>query len=107
MATYQSMTMVFAGLAIHNRRMAPGTLNYASAHENKQEEKALKELRLDGSVVLKIVKHCQESQPFLVTGQLLGLDIGSSLEVTDCFPFPVSHLSWPTLSLQEYHLAML
>ena len=70
--------------------MAPGPLNYASAHENKQEEKALRELRLDGSVVLKIVKHCQESQPFLVTGQLLGLDIGSSLEVTDCFPFPVS-----------------
>lgn len=72
--------------------MAPGPLNYASAHENKQEEKALRELRLDGSVVLKIVKHCQESQPFLVTGQLLGLDIGSSLEVTDCFPFPVSHM---------------
>ncbi len=70
--------------------MAPGPISYASAHENKQEEKALRELRLDGSVVLKIVKHCQESQPFLVTGQLLGLDIGSSLEVTDCFPFPVS-----------------
>ena len=70
--------------------MAPGPMNYASAHEAKQEDKALRELRLEGSVVLKIVKHCQESQPFLVTGQLLGLDIGSSLEVTDCFPFPVS-----------------
>lgn len=69
--------------------MAPGPINYASAHENRLEDKALRELRLEGSVVLKIVKHCQESQPFLVTGQLLGLDIGSSLEVTDCFPFPV------------------
>ena len=83
--------------------MAPGPLNYASAHENKQEEKALRELRLDGSVVLKIVKHCQESQPFLVTGQLLGLDIGSSLEVTDCFPFPVSPYLQHTILEFEDH----
>jgi len=68
--------------------MAPGPISYASAHESRQEDKSLRELRLEGSVVLKIVKHCQESQPSLVTGQLLGLDIGSSLEVTDCFPFP-------------------
>ena len=26
--------------------------------------------------------------PYLVTGQLLGLDIGTNLEVTNCFPFP-------------------
>lgn len=40
--------------------------------------------------LLKITKHCKESAPNLVTGQLLGLDIGSVLEVTNCFPFPVS-----------------
>jgi len=34
------------------------------------------------------VKHVKESMPYLVTGQLLGLDIGRSLEVTNCFPFP-------------------
>ena len=28
----------------------------------------------------------------MVTGQLLGLDVGSVLEVTNCFPFPVSVL---------------
>ena len=39
-------------------------------------------------VVMKIVKHCTEQSPSLVTGQLLGLDIGATLEVTDCFPFP-------------------
>ena len=39
-------------------------------------------------VVMKIVKHCSEHSPSLVTGQLLGLDIGATLEVTDCFPFP-------------------
>ncbi|RWW23328.1 hypothetical protein BHE74_00057067 [Ensete ventricosum] len=39
--------------------------------------------------VLKIIKHCNEFSPALVTGQLLGLDVGSVLEVTNCFPFPV------------------
>ncbi|KAF3673493.1 Eukaryotic translation initiation factor 3 subunit H [Capsicum annuum] len=39
-------------------------------------------------VILKIIKHCQEFSPALVTGQLLGLDVGSVLEVTNCFPFP-------------------
>jgi translation initiation factor 3 subunit H len=39
-------------------------------------------------VVLKIIKHCKENLPELVTGQLLGLDVESTLEVTDCFPFP-------------------
>ena len=37
---------------------------------------------------MKIVKHCTDHSPSLVTGQLLGLDIGATLEVTDCFPFP-------------------
>ena len=65
-------------------------MSYASAHEKKQEDKALRNVAIEGSAVLKIVKHCQESQPSLVTGQLLGLDMGSRLEITDCFPFPVS-----------------
>ena len=39
-------------------------------------------------VVLKIIKHCQEALPSFVTGQLLGLDIGKTLEVTNSFPFP-------------------
>jgi translation initiation factor 3 subunit H len=42
---------------------------------------------------MKIVKHCTEHSPSLVTGQLLGLDIGATLEVTDCFPFPSTPVS--------------
>jgi hypothetical protein len=42
--------------------------------------------------VLKIIKHCEEFAPALVTGQLLGLDVGGVLEVTNCFPFPVSDI---------------
>ncbi len=40
---------------------------------------------------MQIAKHCKESasSTSVVTGQLLGLPVGSCLEVTDCFPFPV------------------
>lgn len=39
--------------------------------------------------MLKIVKHCQESLPHMVTGSLLGLAVGNGiLEVTHSFPFP-------------------
>lgn len=53
------------------------------------KEARLGKVQLEGHVVLKIVKHCQECAPDLVTGQLLGLDVGATLEVTDAFPFPV------------------
>eukprot|EP00955_Chlamydomonas_euryale_P054424 355816-Chlamydomonas_euryale.AAC.3 len=55
----------------------------------------LKTVQLDSQVVLKIIQHCNESLPQLVTGQLLGLDVGQTLEVTDCFAFPVSCLCCP------------
>jgi len=45
-------------------------------------------IQIDGLVVLKIIKHCQDHLPDCVTGQLLGLDVDTTLEVTNCFPFP-------------------
>lgn len=48
----------------------------------------LERVQVDGRVVLKILRHCAEFAPAPVTGELLGLDIGSTLEVTDVFPFP-------------------
>ncbi|KAL7578333.1 hypothetical protein ACA910_012739 [Epithemia clementina (nom. ined.)] len=48
-------------------------------------------VHLEGLVLLKIVKHCHESLPQLVTGSLLGLSNGEGvLEVTHAFPFPDS-----------------
>jgi len=47
-------------------------------------------VQLEALVVFKIIKHCRESLPNLVTGQLLGLDVGTKIEVTNCFPFPGS-----------------
>jgi translation initiation factor 3 subunit H len=37
---------------------------------------------------MKIVKHCHESLPHMVTGSLLGLMVGSTLEITHAFPLP-------------------
>jgi hypothetical protein len=54
------------------------------------KETVLKTVQLDGQVVLKIMQHCDGALPQIVTGQLLGLDVGQTMEVTDCFPFPVS-----------------
>lgn len=46
-------------------------------------------VQLDSLVVLKIMKHCSESLPDLVSGQLLGFnDSEADFEVTNCFPFP-------------------
>jgi len=52
------------------------------------DECRIKMVQIDALVVMKIIKHCRENLPELVTGQLLGLDFDSSLEVTNCFPFP-------------------
>mmetsp|Transcript_11049 Transcript_11049/g.18075 ORF Transcript_11049/g.18075 Transcript_11049/m.18075 type:complete len:329 (-) Transcript_11049:472-1458(-) len=52
------------------------------------ERTDLEAVVIDAVVVLKIIKHCKESLPTLVTGQLLGLDVERTLEVTNCFPFP-------------------
>jgi translation initiation factor 3 subunit H len=44
-------------------------------------------VQIEGMVLLKLVNHCQSSLPQMATGQLLGLDVGTQLEVTSCFPF--------------------
>jgi len=46
------------------------------------------EVHIDGLALLKLVKHCRDALPKMVAGSLLGLDQGSILEVTHCFPFP-------------------
>lgn len=55
---------------------------------NTQEKSKLETIKVDGLVLLKIIKHCTESLPELCTGSLLGMDVGSNLEVTNSFPFP-------------------
>ncbi|MCO5577387.1 hypothetical protein L7F22_031219 [Adiantum nelumboides] len=63
-------------------------LSFAQIAASEEVATPLRVVQIDGLVVLKIIKHCKDFMPALVTGQLLGLDIGSVLEVTNCFPFP-------------------
>lgn len=44
-------------------------------------------VQLEGLVVLKVIKHCQENFPMTVMGQLLGMDMDETLEITNCYPF--------------------
>ena len=52
------------------------------------KKEVINTVQLDGLTVLKIIQHCTENVPEVVTGQLLGLDVVERLEVTNCFPFP-------------------
>ncbi|XP_017661829.1 PREDICTED: eukaryotic translation initiation factor 3 subunit H [Lepidothrix coronata] len=53
-------------------------------------DSAVKQVQIDGLVVLKIIKHYQEEGQGneVVQGVLLGLVVDDRLEITNCFPFP-------------------
>lgn len=59
--------------------------------------------------MLKIIKHCQDHLLESVTGQLLGLAIGATLEVTHCFPFysPSDQEEESDAAIAEYLLVMM
>jgi hypothetical protein len=44
--------------------------------------------RLDGLALTKIVKHSRDAHPQSAPGVLLGMEIGSALEVSNCFALP-------------------
>ncbi|TMS11240.1 Eukaryotic translation initiation factor 3 subunit H [Larimichthys crocea] len=50
----------------------------------------VKQIQIEGLVVLKIIKHYQEEGQGseVVQGVLLGLVVDDRLEITNCFPFP-------------------
>jgi hypothetical protein len=78
---------------------AAAALNFKSAAQIEKKDATIKSVHLTGSVALKIFQHCCESDTTGADGQLLGLDVFSVLEVTECFPWLVcfSHLRspWP------------
>lgn len=37
---------------------------------------------------MKVIKHCSQTFPTTATGFLVGMDVGSNLQVTNSFPFP-------------------
>lgn len=38
---------------------------------------------------MKIIKHSTQAFPTTVTGSIVGMDVAGTLEITNCFPFPV------------------
>jgi hypothetical protein len=73
---------------------AAAPLNFKAVAQLEKKDIAIKSVHLTGSVALKILQHCCESDNTGADGQLLGLDVSSILEVTECFPWLVclSHI---------------
>jgi len=59
-----------------------------SVVEDIHDDSDLQLVELDALVVLKIIKHCRMNLPNVSTGILLGLDVSSDLQVTNCFETP-------------------
>ena len=47
------------------------------------------EVQIEALVVMRIIKHSTTDFPTPATGMLVGLDVTSTLEITNSFPFPV------------------
>ena len=65
-------------------------------------------VQIDGLVILKIIKHCQEEGGATaeIQGVLLGLIMDRRLEVTNCFPFP-RHMEEDDIDETEYQYVMM
>lgn len=73
-----------------------------------EAEERVTAVHIEGLAVLKIVKHCQESLPQMVTGSLLGLTVGNGiLEITHAFPFPEPETKSSTTAGASTPLTML
>ncbi|KAJ6006330.1 Eukaryotic translation initiation factor 3 subunit H [Penicillium sp. IBT 35674x] len=46
-------------------------------------------VKVEALVVMKIIKHCNQTFPTTATGCLVGMDFDNTLEITNSFPFPV------------------
>ncbi len=79
---------------VHRRRRFLHLLSHTSKQYKNmaavfEADAPVTSVKLEGLAALKIIKHCQESLPTMVTGSLLGLMIEDGvLEITHAFPFP-------------------
>lgn len=53
------------------------------------EDQPPQAVQLEALTVMKTIKHCAARHPATATGFLVGMDNNGTLEVTNCFPFPV------------------
>ena len=79
-----------AQLALDSSKQAGPALDACTLACDRCVADACSLAALQGQVILKIAKHCREADAAaIITGQLLGLDVGATLEITDAFPYPV------------------
>ena len=50
----------------------------------------IREVQLEALVVMRIIKHSTTQFPTPATGCLVGMDVGSQLQITNSFPFPAA-----------------
>lgn len=60
----------------------------APADQPAEEERRVNVVQIDGQVLLKIIKTTEDNTMNDQSGLLLGIQMGSRLEVTNCFPTP-------------------
>lgn len=58
-----------------------------SIQKYDEEDSTITQVQIDAVVVIKIIKHSRDRFPDEAHGQLLGLDLGSVLDISNCFPF--------------------
>lgn len=88
---------------------------YSNRNRNQKQhqqqpisESPIKVVQIDGLVILKIIKHCQEENCSPETqGQLLGLVYDNRLEITNCFPLPRSNEDDETEDTMDYQYTMI
>jgi len=57
--------------------------------ESEFTDTALEKIVIDSVAVLRLVKDCMDSQPYVSSGTLLGMENGTTLEVTYSYPYPI------------------
>ncbi|CAH1775207.1 unnamed protein product [Owenia fusiformis] len=76
----------------------------------RNSDSQVKFVLIDGLVVLKVIKHCEEigsGGTELVQGVLLGLVVENRLEITNCFPFPQHSENQEDFDEVQYQMEMM
>lgn len=71
-----------------SKEAAKAILSDLDAAALELDSDTITSLRLDGLALTKIVKHSRDAHPQSAPGVLLGLEIGSALEVSNVFALP-------------------